>query len=242
VLWIIAAALFVGIATILWIASLWLQSWLYESPQGSLIPRALASSAVMALFLTAWNSVYKSDPGRIDTVFSYSREKLDGTYNEFLAIKKVGEKELPPVKYVRRGGRDFSTNDYRTADTNKPYNRSDSDGLVVAVQIAETDKREPTRFNANLTKDGKFPKDNFVYADEAGRYMDANTIGKIYRKRPGGILLNLLANALHAALWCVAFWFGMRFSLNHAMAIGLCVWLIVMIGLQPALFGLVTQP
>jgi hypothetical protein len=52
---------------------------------------------------------------------------------------------------------------------------------------------------------------------------------------------NFFANFLHLALWVVVLWFGMRFALGHAVGIGLVLWALTMLAVQPALFGLVTK-
>ena len=178
------------------------------------------------------------DPGRFDTLYGFKTETLDGKYDEFDSIRKVGKNELKPVKFLRRG----ATNEFESIDNRKLWNRSDADGMVVAVLIHEKGNKQPTRFDANLTSDGRFrtPEDTRYEADGGRRYMDLNGMGKVYRRRSMPILGNLFANFLHLAVWVIVLWPVMRFTLGHAVGIGLALWGVTMV-LQPALFGLVSE-
>jgi len=236
---IIFAAMVAVLTAVLWIASVILQGYLYNDLAPKLPLRALAGGAVIALFLTAWCAVYRADPGRFDTLTNFKTEALDGVYDEFQSVRKVGTEERPPVRFVRRG----DSNDFESVETRKLWSRSDADGMVVALLIKERGKEQPTRFDANLQPDGRFrPRDQNRYeADGGRRYMDEVALGKVYRVRSWVYAGNFFANFLHLALWVVVLWFGMRFALGHAVGIGLAVWALTMLAVQPALFGLVTK-
>jgi hypothetical protein len=238
VLLIILAILTVTLAAALWLAAVLLQGWLYNDLAPRLPLRALAGGFLLALFLTAWCAVYRADPGRFDTLFSFKTEALDGTATEFQSVRRVGKDEKKPVKYVKSG------TDFVSVENQKVWKRSDADGMVVALLIPPKDgKGEPTRFNAQLQPDGNFPAGNVRYAEEKGpRYTDEGpSLGQVYRVRSFAILGNILANLIHAALWAVVLWVGMRFALGHAIGIGLAFWALTMIAVQPVLFGYVTR-
>ena len=236
---IILAALVVILTAALWLASVILQGYLYNDLADRLPLRALGGGAVLALFLTAWCAIYRADPGRFDTLTNFKTEALDGVYDEFQSVRKVGNEERPPVRFVRRG----DSNDFESVETRKLWNRSDADGMVVALLIKERGKEQPTRFEANLQPNGTFrPRDQNRYETEGGkRYMDEVALGKVYRVRSWVYAGNFFANLLHLALWVVVLWFGMRFALGHAVGIGLVLWALTMLAVQPALFGLVTK-
>jgi hypothetical protein len=235
---IILVALLAIFTLVLWGISVFLQGWLYNDLARKLPLRALGGAAALALFHTVWCAIYKEDPGRFDTLYSFKTEVMEGSYDEFQSVRKVGKNEQKPVKFIRRG----ESTDFEAVESRKLWNRSDSDGMVVAVLIQEKGGKEPTRFNANLNADGTFPQtsDHRYEADGGKRYMDHNSMGKVYRKRSMAIMGNLFVNLLHLAVWVVVLWPIMRFTLGHAIAIGLALWGITMI-LQPALFGLVTK-
>jgi hypothetical protein len=236
---ILFAGLTLILAAVLWFAGVALQGWLYNDLARYLPLRALVGGAVMALFLTAWTAIYKADPGRFDTLTNFKTEALDGTYDEFQSVRKVGTEERKPVRFVRRG----ESNDFESVETRKLWSRSDADGMVVALLVKEKGKDEPTRFSANLQPDGTFrPRDETRFeADGGRRYMDEVSLGKVYRVRSFAYLGNFFANFLHLALWVAVLWPVMRFALGHAVAIGLVLWAITMLAVQPALFGLVTK-
>jgi hypothetical protein len=240
VLFILLVALTLVFAVVLWGGSVFLQGWLYNDLANRLPLRALAGGAILSLFLTGWCAVYKADPGRFDTLVSFKTETLDGTYDEFQSIRSVNKKEQKPVRYVRRG----SSNDFESAETGKPWGRSDADGMVVALLIKEKGRDQPTRFDANLdpaTGNFRPPEETRYEADGGKKYMDLAGLGKVYRKRTLAYIGNIFANLLHLAVWVAVLWPVMRFTLGHAIGIGLVAWGLTMIVVQPALFGLVTR-
>ena len=227
-------------SAVLWLGSVFLQGWLYNDLAPRLPLRALAGGAVLALFHTGWCAVYKADPGRFDTLVSFKTEALDGTYDDFQSVRRVGKVEKPPARFVRRG----ESNVFESPESGRPWNRSDADGMVVALLVKERGKDTPTRFEANLDpKTGNFrPPEETRYEAEGGRrYMDHAALGKVYRVRSMAYLGNIFANLLHLALWVVVLWPGMRFALGHAVGVGLVLWAVTMLVVQPALFGLVTR-
>ena len=237
---ILLAALTLVFAVVLWGLAVFLQGWLYNDLAGRLPVRALVGGLVLALFHVGWCAVYKADPGRFDTLTNFKTETLDGTYDEFQSVRRVGKEEQKPVRFVRRG----SSNDFESTQTGRPWNRSDADGLVVALLVKEKGNDQPTRFDANLdtATDTFRPREETRYeADGGKRYMDLSALGKVYRKRSLAYMGNFFANFLHLALWVAVLWPVMRFALGHAVGIGLALWGVTMLVVQPALFGLVTR-
>lgn len=233
---ILLAALTAIFGIVLWIISVFLQGWLYNDLARKLAVRALIGGLALALFHTGWCAIYKADPGRFDTLYSFKTEAPDGEYDEFQSVRRVGKVEQKPVKFIRKG----NSNEFESAETRKPWNRSDSDGMVVAIMIQEKGKTQPTRFDANLRDDGMFPphEDHRYETDKGKRYMDHNTLGKIYRKRSMAIMGNLFVNLLHLAVWVAVLWPVMRFTMGHSIGLGLALWGVTMV-VQPALFSLV---
>lgn len=234
--------LIVGCVVALWVGSVFLQGWLYNDLVSKLPIRALAAGIVMASFLTGWCALYKQDPGRFDTLINFSREKADGTYDVIQSVRKVGDKEVDPVTFTRKPGGRGTSDEFRSSKTNKPWKRSDADGMVVAILIQEPDHPEPTRFIAQLEENGKFPAYGLRYKQaNENRYTEEASLGQIYRVRSGAVLGNFFANGLHLALWVAVLLLIVRFTPGHAIGIGLVYWGIVMIVVQPVLFGLVVK-
>jgi hypothetical protein len=239
VLLILLLALTLIFAAVLWIGSVIVQGWLYNDLAKYLPVRALVGGAILALFHVGWCAIYKADPGRFDTLTNFKTEAFDGKYDEILSVRKVGNEEKKPVRYVRQG----DSNNFQSPDTGKAWGRSDADGMVVAILLTEKGKDKPTRYNANLRPDGTFPQlDETRWEEEKGRrYMDQNAIGKVYRVRSMAYVGNLTANLLHLIVWVLVLWPVMRFALGHAIGMGLALWAITMLAVQPALFGMVTK-
>ena len=239
---VIFGLLFVGIFALLWLGSVYLQGWLYSDLASKLPLRAAVGALVMAGFLTGWCVIYKADPGRFDTLLNFSREKTDGMYTEFESVRKVGAVEKPPVKFVRSLSGKGATTEFLTTDGQKPWSRSDSEAMVVAILIKEKDQAEPTRFDAQLAPDGKFPATALRYVQpKTTRYVDEVALGTVNRIRSWSLIGNLFANFLHAALWCAVFCLVMRFEFGNACAIGLAFWAVTMLAVQPALFAYVIK-
>ena len=237
---LLLVALTLVFALVLWLGSVFLQGWLYSDLANRLPVRALVGGLVLALFHVGWTAIYKADPGRFDTLTNFKTETLDGTYDEFQSVRRVGKEEQKPVRFVRRG----SSNDFESTQTGRPWNRSDADGMVVALLVKEKGSDQPTRFDANLDpRTGNFrpPEETRYEADGGKRYMDLSALGKVYRKRSLAYLGNFFANFLHLAVWVAVLWPVMRFSLGHAIGLGLALWGLTMLVVQPILFGLVTK-
>ena len=242
VLAVIFGLLFVGVMVVLWGGSVYLQAWLYNDVASKMPLRAVIGGLVISGFLTGWCVIHKADPGRFDTLINFSKEKTEGVYHEMESIRKVGKEEKKPVKYTRSPGGRGATTEFMTVDGQKQWTRSDSEGMVVAILIKEKDKPEPTRFNAKLDPNDKFPAGALRYEQpNTSRYMDESSLGTIYRVRPWSLMANLTANFLHLAVWCLVLCLVMRFELGNAIGLGLALWAVTMFVVQPAVFGFVVK-
>jgi len=156
-------------------------------------------------------------------------------------MKKANGEETS-IHYSKRLGSKGSTSDFFDAK-GLPWKKNTSESMAVAILIQEKDKPEPTRFNAKLDPDGNFPRNliDLRYVDEAGRYMSADALGRVVRKKSGVLFANLFLNFFHFVLWWAVLWFGMRFSLWHACGLALPLWLFTMVIVQPALFNQTRQ-
>jgi hypothetical protein len=135
--------------------------------------------------------------------------------------------------FKKRTGGKGSTEDF-VDDKGRPWKPNTSDSIAVAIQIKDKEKGT-IRFKANLDSKGNLPA-QLVYTDDSGRYMDYGTLGRVYRRKTGVLLANILLNALHFVLWWAALWLGMRFGIWHAFGFAFVLWLFFMFVIQPALF------
>ena len=229
---IILAVLVPTLAAALWLSAVLLQGWLYNDLARRLPLRALGGGAVLALFLTAWCAIYKADPGRFDTLFSFKTEALDQTATEFQSVRRVGKEEKKPVKYTRGG----TGSDFASAETGRAWKRSDADGMVVALLIPEKGKTEPTRFNAQLSRTGRSRRAGPV---RRGERVAVHGRGVPRPGLPGPVVRDHwepVCELPARGAWVVVFWLGMRFAFGHAVGIGLAFWAVTMIAVSRRLF------
>lgn len=239
---IVFAVLTAVFALALWGISAFLQAALYNQAASRLPLRAAGAGAGMALFLTGWCWVDSGNPGKYDTLLNFSGVEVEPV-DSFEAVRNVREKEQV-VKYVKRIRGTGSRPEFVQAKNEKEFARSDADGMVVALMMKGKGDEQPVRFNATLVEkdDGKggkkleFPREGLRYVEEKGRrYVAEESPGQIYRPKSGVFVANLILNLVHAVLWVLAFWLGMRFTLGHAIGFGLATWGFFMVVVQPML-------
>ena len=215
--------------------SILLQSWMYNVPANRILLRSLISGGGVALFLTLWCLIDSKAPGRYDTLFEFTRYDYK-EYAEVNSVYKKGnvEQSIPYKKRAdARGKVEFI---HVQAGVAKPWTKSDTDGIMMALLVKEENKDEPTRFEVKL-ENGKFPAD-IRYIEKGGsRYIETEHIGRIISARSSVFIISLFLNFAHFAAWFCALWLGMRFVLGHALGIGFGLWLFTMILVMPILFN-----
>jgi hypothetical protein len=225
-----------ALVLVLWGGSMLLQGWLYQAPANHMPIRAAAGGTALAVFITLWCVLYQNNPGKYDTLFEFSPEEVTD-FDAFDAVMKKKDGKETVVHFHKRPGAKGSTNDF-TDDKGQPWKKNTSDSMCAAILLREKDKAEPTRFAANLDDKGNFPRElgQLRYTDEAGRFMSADSLGRVYRRKTGVLFANILLNLVHFLLWWAVLWIGMRFSIWHAFGLALALWLFTMLAVQPVLF------
>ena len=218
---------------LLWGGSILLQGWMYQNPADRLPIRAVVCGTVFAVFITFWCYIDSKNPGRYDTVFEFSPLEITD-FDEFESVLKNTSGKEKITTFKKQHGSKGSTSEFADAK-NQPWKKNTSDAQVVAILIKEKDKAEPTRFDAKLDAKGNFPAE-IRYTDAAGRWMGADTLGRVYRSKTGVLFANIFLNVFHFVLWWMILWVGMRFNLWHALGLAMVIWPFVMIAVQPVLF------
>jgi len=221
----------------LWGGSMLLQGWLYQNPAEHMPLRSAISGTIMASFLTGWCFIDARSGGKYDTLFEFSPVEIIEVDSFTSLLKTAQDKELT-VDYTKRIGTRGSSGDFFDPK-GTPWAKNTSDTMVVAILVKEKDKAEPTRFNANLDAKGNFPRDKteIRYTDASGRYMPVDSLGRIYRKKTGVLIANLLLNGVHFLLWWAVLWFGVRYTIWQACGLAFVIWMFMMVGVQPVLFN-----
>lgn len=216
--------IFVVMALSLWAGAMFLQSYLYEAPQSEIYWRGPATALALTVFYLFWAFLDYRSPGSHNALFEFST----GTEEEFPQIWAVKKgKEILYEKHRTPAGKI----EYVDPRTNKPFSRSDAEGIIEAIIVENKDK-ERFRFDADLTPDGKFKAQQgelakYIEVDGRKRVMSEGTLGRLSERHWGLIFANLLLNLIHLVVWILAIWTLLRFTIGHAILISLVVWLVM---------------
>jgi hypothetical protein len=221
----------------LWGGTMLLQGWLYQDVADRLPIRAAACGTVMAGFLTIWCLIDLRSGGKYDSLLEFSPMEIT-EHDSFETVMKRANGEETIVRYQKRGGGKGSTSDFLDAK-GQHWKKNTNDSIAAAILLHEKDVPTPARFTANLDAKGNFPAEltSLRYTDPAGRYMNADTLGRVYRKKSGVLFANIFLNLFLFVLWWMIFWLGLRFAIWHGFGLALVLWLPFVIAIQPLLFN-----
>ena len=227
---VILLVVFLALAVLLFVGTLFAQGAIYSEPEAGLTVKAPAAAAILTAFLAFWCYLNYS---------SVSADTLQAPYGTLLQFSPKDTKTFDKIWSVRgsreilftrtgAGGLEFQDSQGR------PWRRSDADGIVEAILIEENGNK--ARFEPQLV-DGKFPADAGAfpgYREKGGsRYMEV--IGQLTTFRWGQFLLNLFLNFGHLGLWFVCLWLVLRFQWTHALFGAAVIWLVMTLVVVPML-------
>jgi hypothetical protein len=228
--WLMMAVVAVALMLVMWVGSLFLQSYIYTEPAQQLTWGAPAAAALLAAFLAWWCYVVAtstdSQPGDLsyNTLFTFSRwvEMPDTPVRQLWAVKKNDEKVLYNLYRSPERGADR----YKHATTGDYWSST-------GVKAIELDyKGEKLRFTESKITAGQFPE----FVNDQGWVMKFNDLGPSgipKAVRTGRFLANLFFNFMHLALWFLGLWLLARFQWAHALGIGFCMWLLFTLAFLP---------
>jgi hypothetical protein len=217
---LILFVLAVALSIILWAGSLLLQWWLYETPASKLYWRAPAVGAGIVLFLAVWIIVDCRTGGRVQP---FQRTSVHET-KPYDTLKAVLTPKGPEETFKRVGSADERLN-YRLD--------GQRDGKVLPARperIIVDDGGTPVGFEPERDAQGHFKTqagENLRYFDKSGRVMVEGQLGEVSQFRWDLLLLNVLFNVLHLALWFAGLWLVLRFQWAHALGFAVCLWLVM---------------
>ncbi len=247
---LVAIALF----GIFWGGSLVAQGYFYQNPAERLGIRAAVAALLVGGFIAFWVWVDKKNPGKYDTFFAFAGESTR-EFAEFEAVRwhfdpstkgmkkdAQGNSAETLVKFKRVPGGKTAT--FAEEGTDKKFATHDTD-MMTAALLVKNDDGSPTRFNAEMKPDKRTGAMNYVsdlnerrFVEEKGsRYIKAAKPGTMYVPSGGAVAIALLLNFTLFAVWFVAFWPILRFSMGHAFGFAAICGLIVMLLIMPLLFG-----
>jgi hypothetical protein len=247
VLWLVLILLLIGfvVAVLLWVGTLFVQSYIYSQPTEGLPWRAPIAGGAIALFLAVWCLIdYRaSNPLRnempLDTVFSFSASE---TYpvkpiDKFWSVAKRGGQEERTLYTRRQTAQTMGRFEYRSQEKNRPWSRDAEGGGLVTAIILPDDNGQEVRYNLDLPG-GKFKEGElarYVRDDNRGDALTEDDVksGQRTRSRWDLLVLNVFFNLLHLGLWFAIFWPLLRFQWLHALGLAVAFWLVMTLAILP---------
>ena len=235
-------ALLVGLTAVFLGLSLTLQRLFYNQPAGQLPLRSLVAALLMAVFLTAWTFVntrasHKDKYGALHEANSTAQSTTD----DFQAVRRLSlksggqykEETVPFVMSVDGKG-------FVEKDSLKPFRRNTSDYVTTALVVPRDGK--PVKFVADvkdLTYVGvKASGDPVFFKAESGTgTISDQNLRVVETFSYAGLVVVLVINALHFALWLVAFWPLLNFRVGLSLLLATVFGAITMLVLMPLLFN-----
>jgi hypothetical protein len=228
------------LTAVLWVGTFFLQGLFYTEPGGQLHWRSPAAAAAVALVVTLWAYLAYVNPeegvtasGRVgpkyDTLFRFSPKQR----KEFAEFWVVRGEDTPDHRTAFKQYRDSQGHVvYYDKDHKRPPEHVDE----IIVQENEQDvhfraERETQGPNKGklLVRKGQALR----YLDDHGRVMTDDDPGHIYTVRWGRLIMSLVLNILHFAVWFVALWLLLRFQWAHALGLAAALWLVMTLAVLP---------
>ncbi len=235
ILLIVGVSLGVG----LFVGGLFAQGWIYTEPSRQVLWGAPVTAAILFFFYSLWcvlDVFAGATPGDIpyDVLqrFSPSVDLLPTPARELWAVHKGGKAEHYVLrKFVRRPG--DAGYEYRNAATDKPWNGSNveeiilkSDGAETHYKAVEEKRREQGAYRQFISPDGW-----------AMTEYDSGPSGLPSKFRFGRFVGNLVLNFLHLVLWFACLWLLMRFAWTHALVGAFVIWVAMTLIVLPMLLS-----
>lgn len=231
------------------------QGFLYQQPAERLPLRAVIAALVVAGFITLWVRIDQGAPGKYDTFFNFTAYTT-AEFDEFEAVRwaaSQGKLTLDaagnPVETTVKFKRDGKNAPFYQEGTKTPFDlrgTTETGGqfMIGAIRVKGPNDPKPVRYNARFnegpgakTKTYPANKSDRRFTEEKGsRYVEEQQLGKLFVPSTGTVVIALLLNFLLVAVWLIAWWPAMRFSLGHSLMFTAVLAVITMLALMPVLF------
>jgi hypothetical protein len=203
--------------------TLWFQGYIYSQPVGEMYWRAPAAGTALFLFLCLWAALDYRAPGRYRTLFEFSGREDRKPYEELRIPGQGGSEDLYKLKPSARG------HAYHKDKSDKPL-PSRPDKIIVV----EGDRHYV--FEPERDADGHFKEERgqLHYRDkQSGLEMVEGQLGQVSLYHTGWLVVDLLLNLVHLALWWVCLWLLLRFQWSHALGMAVVFWAVMTLCVVP---------
>ncbi len=235
-------ALLVGLTAVFLGLSLTLQRLFYNQPAGQLPLRSLVAAMLLAIFLTGWAYVntrasHKDKYGALHEANSTAQSPVE----EFQAVRRLslktgGQSKEETVPFVLSvDGRQFVEKDGL-----KPFRRNNADYVTTALLVPRDGK--PVKFVADV-KDFSYvgvkaSGDPVFFKEEGGTAtVSDQNLRVVETFSYAALIVVLLLNVVHFALWLVAFWPVLNFRAGLSLLLATIFGTVTMLVLMPLLFN-----
>lgn len=252
---LIAILLILALFALFWGGGLVAQGFLYNEPAERLPLRAAAAALLVGLFLIGWVLIDRKSPRRYGPIHEFEPVEAK-EFDEFDAVhwravpgslaKTKPELEKGPdgkpvetvVKVHRQAG---NKNAPFLEPNNRTFHLQEGGTMTGAMIVKLPGTGTPIRFDADLKQD---PRMGMVYANDERRFTEAGGSrfvlgthpGVMFVPSTGAVVLAILINIVHFAVWMIAFWLILRFAFWHAFGFTIICGIATMLIVMPLLF------
>lgn len=242
----------VALFGIFWGGSLVAQGYFYQNPADRLPIRALVAALLVGGFIAYWVNLDKKRPGKYDTFFAFSGESSQDI-QEFEAVRWQFDPATKTVKKDASGNPAETTVKFKRVPGGKTPAFVEEPGgkkfvvndteMMTAAIVVKDEAGNPVKLKAQL-KDDKRGGLNYVSDLNERRFVEENGSRYVMHARPGvmhvpssGVVATaLLLNFALFAVWFIAFWPILKFSVGHSLGFTAIFGLLMMLLILPLLF------
>jgi len=214
-----------GLMALLAAWTVFFQGYIYTEPVEGIIWRAPAAGSAVALFLMIWVVCDYRAPGQYQALQDFSPRIDLPSYKEFRIINPDGMEEVYKEAKNEKGKLIYKNEKTGREAPARPQQ-------VIVKENDEDVTFEPDRDAKEQFKAQKGR--SLYYHDKKGRSMVEGQIGQLMPEfRLGNLVLNLVLNFLHLAIWFAMLWLVLQYRMWHALGLALVAWIALTLVLLP---------
>jgi hypothetical protein len=212
----------------LFVGGLFVQGYIYTEPSPHLRWGAPVAGAILFGFYVLWCLLVvfaASTPSDIpyDALHRFSPrvDRFTAPPKDLWVVRKGGKEEHYIAKKFPRGQGLGVGYEYRSADTDRPWNGNGVETIIfrpddteLRLERVPEAQREQGAYRDYVSSDGWTMTE-----------YDTGPTGIPSRFRIGRFLMNMVLNFIHLALWFVCLWLLMRFMWSHALVAAFVLWI-----------------
>ena len=230
ILFFLALLTFV-LAVVLWGGSLFAQSYFYTEPASGLYWRGPVVAAALTLFYFIWSSLNLAGG---DSTGDVPYPAVWQFSNRIFLVQSP----VPEIVCKKKGDDEPAVYQLDKSQPGVIYKRVDGAGNwspsgVEWIKLNYDGTEYTFEYDKNMSKDAGYYS---VFVDKNSDWqMDERWIGQPGHTSTFRVLVYLFLNWIHLLLWFAGLWLVLRFSWQHALAIGLVMWLAFTLMIVPVL-------